>query len=300
MFGKALTLSRLLKIAAVAAVPGLAGLVMVRTYVGVNREFFPERRAIAISAPSAGLPGLETVSFVDRGGGMLRGWYAGSKNRAAIVLLHGAGGDRASLLPEARHLASRGFGVLLFDWPGHGESDGEIHWSDGEARALVAAVDFLSARSEVDPERLGAFGFSMGGAVLARVAPEELRLRAVILAGTPSDQATQVKWENRRWGPFSQWPALFALRRGGVPLSDNQPRDRVSAIAPRPVLIVTGADDRTVPGVLADELFAAAHDPKALLVVQGAGHGGYERPSGSPYLERIAEFFERALTAPGS
>jgi pimeloyl-ACP methyl ester carboxylesterase len=300
MFGKARTLSRLLKVAAVAMVPGLAGLIMARSYLREGRELFPERRAIAVSAVSAGLPGLNTVSFTDRRGVTLRGWYVSSANRAAIVLLHGAGGDRTSLLPEARHLASRGFGVLLFDWPGHGESDGEIHWSDGEARALVAAVDFLSVRPDLDVSRIGALGFSMGGAVLARVAPSELRLRAVILAGTPSDQVKQVKWENRSWGPLSQLPALLAVRRGGVPFGDNQPKDRVGDIAPRPVLVVSGAHDQTVPGFLADELFGAARQPKDLLVINGAGHGGYEKPSGSPYLERITAFFERALTGPES
>jgi pimeloyl-ACP methyl ester carboxylesterase len=283
------------ELAAVAAVPAFVVLVGVRSYVWEAREFFPHRRALSVSASSTGLPGLETVAFSDREGVVLRGWYVPSRNRAGIILLHGAGGDRTELLPEARHLASAGFGVLVFDWPGHGESDGEIHWNDGEAHALTAAVDFLSRRADLDAERLGALGFSMGGAVLALVAPTEPRLRAVVLTGTPSDQVQQVKWARRRWGPLSQIPALWAVRRGGLRLYGDQPRDRVWAIAPRPLLVVGGTDDQGVPAFLARDLFAAARDPKELLLVDGAGHGGYERPPGSPYLDRVTGLFNRTL-----
>jgi pimeloyl-ACP methyl ester carboxylesterase len=291
-------MGRVAKLGTLAVVTAILGIVLrigVWSYVRETREFFPERRALRVSASSAGLTGLEPVAFSDREGVVLRGWYVHSRNRAGVILLHGAGGDRTELLPEARHLESHGFGVLLFDWPGHGESDGQIHWSEGEAHALVAAVDFLSRRVDLDAQRLGALGFSMGGAVLALVAPSEARLRAVVLAGTPSDHVKQIEWAKRRWGPLSQIPALWAVRRGGLPLYGVQPRDRVGAIAPRPVLVVGGTDDQDVPAFLANDLFAAAREPKELLLVEGTGHGGYERAPGSTYLDRLTDFFERAL-----
>jgi len=202
---------------------------------------------------------------------------------------------RWSLVPEARFLSARGFGVLLFDSPGHGESEGDIHWGEGERRALIAAVDFLSARPDVDPSRLGAFAFSMGGAVLARAAGSEPRLRAVVLAGTPSDQAKQVRWENRRYGPLSQLPALWAVRRHAPSLFEDLPIDRVESITPRPVLVVTGTEDTVVPPFLAEELFAAAREPKEFLRIPGAGHGGFDERAPSVYPERVSQFFGRAL-----
>jgi alpha-beta hydrolase superfamily lysophospholipase len=281
--------------AAAAAISGFAALIAVRSYIREVREFFPERRPVEVPIESAGLAGLRSVAFRDRRGALIHGWYAPSANRAGVILVHGAGGDRASLLPEARHLASRGFGVLVFDWPGHGESEGEIHWNEGEAEALSAAVDFLGQQSDLDSTRLGALGFSLGGAVLARVAPTEQRLRGVVFVGTPSDQLKQIAWENRQWGPLSQLPSRWAVQRGGMRIYDMQPRDRVAAIAPRPVLIVNGTHDDVVPAFLAHDLFAAAHEPKALLLVEGAGHGRFEHVPGSTYLDRIAAFFEAAL-----
>jgi pimeloyl-ACP methyl ester carboxylesterase len=290
-----MAIGRQLVAVAMVVVLLIVGAIGYRSYVREAQEFFPDRRPGVAAIGSGGIVGLEAVEFRDSAGLALRGWYAPSTNRAGVVLLHGAGGDRTSQLPEARQLASHGFGVLLFDWPGHGESDGEIHWSEAEGRALVAATDFLAGRPDLDARRLGALGFSMGGAVLARVAPTEERLQAVVLVGTPSDQARQIELENRQWGPLSQIPARWAVQRGGVPVFENQPRDRVPAIAPRPVLIVNGTQDYTVPPQLAYDLFTAAREPKQLLMVEGAGHGALEQAPNSPYLDSVTRFFESAL-----
>jgi alpha-beta hydrolase superfamily lysophospholipase len=282
---------------AALAVIGIAALVAIRSYFREMAEFFPARHQVQVPAATAGLPGLEAVEFRDSQGNALRGWYVPSSNRAAVVLLHGAGGDRSSLLPEARRLAQEGFGVLTFDLPGQGESDGQTHWADGEARAVTAAVDFLSTRPDVDPSRLGALGFSLGGAVLARVGPNEPRLHSFVFAGTPSDQQDQVNLEYGQWGPLSQLPALLALRQGGFPLAADQPVQRIAQIAPRPILVVTSTSDATVPESLGRALFAAAGEPKELLVVDGAGHGNYDQVAGSTYLDTIARFFDRTLVS---
>jgi pimeloyl-ACP methyl ester carboxylesterase len=210
--------------------------------------------------------------------------------------VHGAGGDRASLLPEARALQERGFGILSFDLPGHGESEGSIHWSEGERSALRAALDFVSERKDVETGRIGAFGFSLGGYVLAQVAAVDPRVRAVALAGTPSDPIEQARFQHRRWSVLSQWPALFALRRGGMDL-EVRTRDFVDRIAPRPLLVVSGTDDGTVPLAMAQELFDRAREPRELLVIPEAGHGDYAARS-PEYRKRIRGFFERALTTP--
>src|SRR4051794_9298525 len=120
-----------------------AAFVGTRTYNRELAEFFPSRRPVAVTASAAELADAETVAFRDNDGATLRGWYVRSHSGAAVVLVHGAGGDRSSLAPEARALAAQGIGVLTFDLPGHGESDGEIHWSSPEASALRGAIDFL-------------------------------------------------------------------------------------------------------------------------------------------------------------
>jgi alpha-beta hydrolase superfamily lysophospholipase len=292
--------SRLLKVAKLGLVAGgvlalvPATYLAFRSYTQQVNVFFPKRKPLRTLAEASGIPHLETVSF-RANERALRGFYARSENRGAIILLHGSGGDRTSLFFEARALSKAGFGVLSFDLPGHGESEGEIHWSELERAALRAAVDWLSRRDDVDARRIGAFGFSLGGYVLAQVAPSEPRLRAVVLAGTPSDPTAQARFQHGHFGPLTLLPALFALRRGGMDL-EVRARDFVGRIAPRPLLVVTGTDDGTVPRSMADELYAAAGEPKELLVIKGAGHGDYGAIGLGRYEAALVAFFERALS----
>ncbi len=209
------------------------------------------------------------------------------------MLLHGAGGDRSTLLPEARSLSQHGFAVLLLDWPGHGESDGEIHWGEGERVALAAALDWMSRRPEIDAGRVGAYGFSLGGYIVAQVAATDSRIRAVALAGTPSDPEEQIRQEFSRWWLLSQLPALMAVRRRGMAPERHPPKSVVSAIAPRPLLVISGTEDTTVPSWMAKELYAAARAPKEFLLLPEIGHGGYVKAA--QYLDRLVSFFEKAL-----
>lgn len=288
-------MSRLVKwAAAVSAVvfPPLALLIAVRSYRAEKAVFFPARAPLKMTAAASELAGVTEVTF---GQPRLRGWYVPSRNGAAIVFTHGAGGDRTQVLPEARALVQAGFGALLFDWPGHGESEGEVHWAEGERQALRAAIDWLAAQPGMDKAPLGAFGFSMGGYVLAQVAATETRLRAVALAGTPTDVAVQSAWQFGRYGFLSRLPARSALARGGLNLDDPQPRAAVAAIAPRPVLIIAGTNDHTVPIAMGHELHAAAREPKELFVVEGADHGQYDALARDAYRSKLAAFFGRLV-----
>jgi pimeloyl-ACP methyl ester carboxylesterase len=272
--------------------PPLAILIGMRAYRAEKNLFFPRRMPLQVATASAGLPGVVEVEL---GTPRVRGWYVPPRNHATVILTHGAGADRAQVLPEARALVEHDFGVLLFDWPGHGESEGEVHWSEGERQALRAALDWLEGRAEIDRRRLGVFAFSMGGYVAAQVAAVDPRLRAVALAGTPTDVAEQSRWQFGHYGPLSRLPARWALERGGLRLDEPQPVTAVAAIAPRPLLLVAGTSDHTVPIAMGQALFAAARDPKELFVVDGADHGRYDAVGRDAYRGKLVSFFGKLL-----
>ena len=88
---------------------------------------------------------------------------------------------------QARVLARHGYGVLLFDRRGEGTSEGDwnVFGWQGE-RDLHAAIAFLQSRTDVDPERIGAIGRSVGGEMLIGAAAESDAFKAIISEGGTS------------------------------------------------------------------------------------------------------------------
>jgi dipeptidyl aminopeptidase/acylaminoacyl peptidase len=266
-----------------------AYLTALHTYRFALQSFNPP--ATSPAAP-ADLPQLRDAEFRSADGRRLHAWLLPSHNGATIVYLHGSPADRADLLPEARFLAAAGYGALLLDFPGHGESEGPADWGRPSQLALSSALDFLSAQTP-PPAWIGAVGFSMGSSVLASVAARDQRIRAVVLEGTYTDFETELRHEYGHRGPLTAWPGTLAARRC-MDLSEMRPIDHVAAIAPRPLLLVAGTSDPIVPPRMSEKLYAVAGEPKELFMVPGAVHGQYAKTSPEAYLNRLAAFFDAA------
>ncbi len=269
----------------------MAGTIALRAYRAERSVFIPNRHAPRKSVADFGVVGMHEVMFSSRTGVRLRGVYAAPKNGAAIILTHGSQGDRSDVADEAKILADGGFGVLAFDWPGHGESDGKIIWGEPERLALAGALDFVAKQPGVDSARLGAFGFSMGGYIVAQLASQDERLRAVAIAAAPHDAIEQTRWEYRYLGFLSQLPALLAVRLSGMPTSELVPEQVIGKLAPRSLLLVTGDEDPLVPSWMTERLYRAAREPKRLLSVKTAGHGGYATADPKGYAQALVAFF---------
>ena len=125
----------------------------------------------------------------------LAAWYVSSQNGAAVVILHGAGSTRTSVLEHAAVLAQAGFGTLLLDARGHGESGGDamdLGWH--AERDVRAAVDWLADRADVDAGRIAAVGLSMGAEEALTAAASDPRIRAVVAEGATGRVADDARW----------------------------------------------------------------------------------------------------------
>ena len=271
--------------------------------VGVAARSFWNERADYVRTPPAaisrhpertGIEGLAEMSFSSADGRRVAGWYAPSRNRAAIILVHGTGAERSSLLFETGFLSQAGFGVLAIDLPGQGASEGRTRWGVPERHAISAAVGWLRTRGEVDPERIGGFGFSMGAYVLTQAAVLDQRLRAVALVSSPTEVVEHNWLATAKWGLLTQMPCYLALRAYGQSL-DMPPKNVIGSIAPRAVLIVAGDLDPLVPAFMARQLYSAAGSPKELWLVPRAHHADFAQIAGPEYRNRLAGFFDRAL-----
>src|SRR5918999_1558120 len=114
----------------------------------------------------------------------LEGSYVPSENGAAVIVAFGRKGTQ----DPARMLARHGYGVLIFDRRGEGESDGDPNpyaWDDGE-KDLMAAIEFLKDRPDVDPGRVGGIGLSVGGETFLQAAAHSHDIAAVVSEGATS------------------------------------------------------------------------------------------------------------------
>ena len=134
------------------------------------------------------------VAFTTSDGVRLSAWLVPPRNRAAVILLHGAGENRTATLPQAVVLARHGFGSLLVDARGQGRSGGhgmDLGWY-GDADVSAAAT-FLQHRPEIDPAHIAVLGLSMGGEEAIGAAAADHGIHAVVAEGatqrTAADKA---------------------------------------------------------------------------------------------------------------
>jgi acetyl esterase/lipase len=122
------------------------------------------------------------------------------KRRPAIVLGHGFGIRKESLVDEAEHLSRAGFVTLAIDYRSFGESEGEPRGSLfplSEVEDFRNAISYLQHREDVDPERIGIWGASFGGGVVIMTAALDRRVKAVV-AMAPIVNGR--RWLDSAWG----------------------------------------------------------------------------------------------------
>lgn len=214
---------------------------------------------------------FEDVSLRTADGVALAAWYVPSRDGAAVLLLHGSGSTRAATLDHAQVLAGRGYGVLMVDARGHGASGGTamaLGWHGADD--LVPAVDWLVARSDVDPDRIGAVGLSMGGEEAITAAANDPRIRVVVADGAGVRVAADVApQEAGGWLPRLVNAVGTALTDWLTVASPPEPlRDALARIGPpRQVLLVAarGEEDQA-------RWYAGSSDAVAVWEVPDAGH----------------------------
>jgi fermentation-respiration switch protein FrsA (DUF1100 family) len=245
-----------------------------------------------VPAADLGAP-FEEVAFTTNDGLRLKGWYIRSRNGAAVISFPG----RASSQKRAKLLARHGYGVLVFDRRGEGESEGDPNlfgW-EGE-RDVHAAVEFLRNRPEVGPDRIGGIGLSVGGEMMIEAAAESEALRAIVSEGASARSVRDIVAN-----PGTTWSEV--LGNGVATLStsifsnDLPPAD-LKSLVPKisgAVLFVYGENGQPAEEPANRAFYAVAHEPKELWEVPGSGHIGGTEARPREYERRVVAFFDRYL-----
>jgi fermentation-respiration switch protein FrsA (DUF1100 family) len=299
-----MSLRKWLKAAFVVVVPFVLMFVFGKPVLKSYQLVHPPRTIRELTAADAGKP-VERVAFQASDGMQLVGWFvAGDSDGAAIAVSHGSYANGPIAYRGVAFLSEAGYHVLVFDHRGHGQSGGRLTTlGPREAQDMVGAVAYLRSRPDLDPERIGAIGCSMGSAVVIGAAALDPAIKAVVAEGVYADMAelwmrfgyvglrgTSIDWS---WGGLMRKGAWLWT---GYPVDTFKPEALVAHISPRPVLIIHGEYDNGATTVAdAQRLFEAAHEPKELWIVPGAGHCSAHALFPEVYEERVLTFFDQAL-----
>jgi dipeptidyl aminopeptidase/acylaminoacyl peptidase len=235
-----------------------------------------------------------------------------SQRRAALVVLHGFGGnsDSAGVLAPTRVLSDFGYVTLRFDMRGCGKSEGEFGRVIclEQVEDLGNALNFLARHPAVDPDRIGVIGSSFGGAVAVYAGGTNPRIAAVISNGGWGHGERKFRRQHPTPEAWTKFIGMLAegratLARTGqslmVPRDDIVPiprhvRERldkqnvemlaansvemfraeeiVGKIAPRPLLLIHSANDSVTPTEQSIEMFKHAGQPAELHLFSGLDH----------------------------
>jgi uncharacterized protein len=226
--------------------------------------------------------------------------YVPSRNGAAVIAFPGRNGP----VRHARMLARHGYGVLLLDRRGEGQSEGDFNargW--GGEPDLRAAVAYVRDRPDVDGGRVGGIGLSVGGELLLQTAAREPGLRAVVSEGAGLRSAAEQKHMPGTPPEPIRWIAPITMETAaGMVLSDHLPptdlADLLPRIAPRPVLLIRGMEGNGDEAL--NRVYREAGGPTATLwEIQRAGHTGGISAAPAEYERRVIGFFDRALLSSG-
>lgn len=108
---------------------------------------------------------------------------AGVRKPACVILLGGLDTTKEDYLTVADHCVRRGLATLAFDGPGQGETMFKMRWRTDFERAVVAVIDYLQTRPEIDHNRIGIIGRSMGGCYAPKTAAIDKRIKALAAWG---------------------------------------------------------------------------------------------------------------------
>jgi hypothetical protein len=274
-----------------AAVP-IAAMVMLP--IAISYVYTHTARAV-VPANQLGVA-TEDVSFRTSDGLELHGWYVPSKNGAAVISFPGRKGPQR----QGRMLVRHGYGVLMFDRRGEGESDGQPNaFGWGGDRDIKAAIAFLQRRPDVDPDRIGGIGLSVGGELMLETAAETEALRAVVSEGAGARMFSEELKEELSGVSrvFTVLPSALKNASLAVFNDESLPPDLetiVGKIAPRPLMLIAAPNSPNGED-LNRRYVRAAGQPATLWEIPESRHVGGLSARPREYERRVVGFFDGAL-----
>jgi len=262
----------------------------------------PRHREEPVTPADYGL-NFEPVEFKSRDGIALRGWWIPAESSTrSIIFLHGYHGSKAPDLQYASFFHDQRFNMILFDFRGHGSSDGQMT-SLGALERLdaLAAVDLAARKGST---HIGLLGFSMGGRAAVLAGAESAQVDAIVCDCGPARISTSIELDLMRRGVpqfLARGTAAFILfgasLRCRVNLFAYEPIRKAEELCGKPAFFMQGSNDPHIRVNETLEMVRRAGENASLWLVEDASHRDISDIHPQEYRSRLVEFFESALPA---
>ncbi len=221
---------------------------------------------------------------------------AGEARAPIVIMISGLDSTKEEMDAYEAPFHARGMATLAFDGPGQGEAEYELPIRGDFEAPVTAVVDWLGERADIDRERIGVWGVSLGGYYAPRAAAYEPRLKACISISGPYDwaaiweQLPPLTREAFRVRSHTATPAAALAHGRGLTLKDAARRITC------PLFVVGAKLDRLIPYQHAERIAAEVRGPVELLMVEDGGHNANNRPY--RYRSRSADWMAERLGLP--
>ncbi len=186
-----------------------------------------------------------------------------------VIIFHGMTSSENSYVPLAKLLAERGIAALAISMRGHGASEGNIAESTVSEATIdgMAAYDFLNEQEDIDVNRIGLVGSSVG-AILAALTTQQRSVKSLVLRA-PAAYTTEMM-------QLTMAETMINERRQfyGITNLEDTPAGHAIADYRGSLLIVASENDSTIPSSITEGYLSIASSThsKKLRVLEGAPH----------------------------
>ena len=256
---------------------GYCGLCLVLLLTQRSLMYLPDRTRTLPEA--AGLPQAMKIVLTPADGEKVLAWHVPPRpNKPVVLYFHGNGGALAHRVDRFRTLIEDGTGLVALSYRGYGGSAGTPS-ENGLLQDAAAAYSF--AAEHYPPDRIVAWGESLGSAVAIGLAAEK-PVAAMVLEA-PFTSAVNIAAEVYPYIPVRllMWDQFRS-------------EERISRVR-APLLILHGERDRTIPIAHGERLFARANEPKRMVRFREGGHNGLDAHGA---LRAVQQFLAAVMDRP--
>ena len=186
-----------------------------------------------------------------------------------MVLIAGLDSTKEEFFNVENILLARGLATFSLDGPGQGETGRVLHIRPDFEAPVGAVLDVLCARDDLDGDRAGLLGVSLGGYYGARAAAFEPRIKAAVLSGGCYDYGALIRERAPHSFATFMHGSGAATREEAYAVAERMTLAGVAEKIAQPLVVVFGKLDRLVPWQHAARLAEEAPNAQLWMFDQG-------------------------------